>query len=203
MTEITSMNANKWTRHFHRRIVTMSHKKWIVAGAILALLYVAWTRPLESSLAQTPPPPPVPVLVAGPVAIKASPRTPSVAVSPGERAVLMVSNVGDEPILVRMAIRDAFDFGRILASTERTLQPGAGEILPFIEQDNAFRNVIAVVSPGGRGNNYWSSSTWNGSFRAVLAKLSVVDDATNTTKFVVGTEILAIRSGGAPTVGQR
>jgi hypothetical protein len=202
MTEITSMNANKWTRHFHRRIVTMSHKKWIVAGAILALLYVAWTRPLESSLAQTPPAP-VPVLVAGPVAIKGSPRTPSVAVSPGERAVLMVTNVGDEPILVRMAFRDATDFGRILASTERTLQPGAGEILPFIEQDNAFRTLIAVVSPGGRGNNDWSSSTWNGSFRAVLANLFVVDDATNTTKFVVGTDIVAIRSGGEPTVGQR
>jgi hypothetical protein len=115
----------------------------------------------------------------------------------------MVTNVGDEPILVRLAIRDATNFGRILASIERMLQPGAGEILPFIEQDNSFQNVIAVVSPGGRGNNDWSSSNWNGNFRAVLAKLSVVDDATNTTKFVVGTEIVAIRSGGEPTVGRR
>src|SRR5262245_38480937 len=126
MTETTSINVNEWRGHSFRGMLKMISKKWIAAGAI-ALLYLVWTaQPFGFTEAQSPPPP-VPAMVAGPVGINGPTRSPSGdVVTSGERALLMVTNVGDEPITMRMTIRDATNFFRILATTQRTLQPGEG-----------------------------------------------------------------------------
>jgi hypothetical protein len=195
MTEITSINANDWGRHFLRGIMMMTIKKWILPGAMVALLYVAWTALPSGSTAANSAPPLVPALVAGPVGIKGTTPSPS-ADAPGERAVLMVTNVGDQPVQVRMAIRDATD-SRLLVQAQRTLQPGEGVSLTHIERVNLFRSVIGVVSPEPESGP-WSVA---GGSRSLAASLAGVDD--NTTKFVVGANILLTQVGEGSTVGRR
>ncbi|HWP44094.1 MAG TPA: hypothetical protein VNO14_12700 [Blastocatellia bacterium] len=149
MTKSTFGKVNEQSRHFLWGMCRLMNKKWFLAAGAIVLLHLAWIAlPLSRTAAQPEEEEPEDtgskVLVAGPVGIKGNITSDDVA-PPGERVVLMVTNISHRPIAVRMGFRDADDFSTILATTDLTLQPGEGASLPYIEQDNLHRSVIGVV----------------------------------------------------------
>jgi hypothetical protein len=197
MNEMNSMNVNEWGWHSLSGILQMTNKKWIVAGATVLLCLVWTTLPFGSTEAQGPPPP-VPALVAGPVAIRGATPSPSADGIANEHVMLMATNVGEQAVQVRLAIRDATN-SRVLATSTRMLQPGEGTSLTYSERTNPFRNVIGIVSPGPESGP-WSVAGRVGSFAAAL---SVVDDSTNTTRVALETKVVSTRIGAESQIGRR
>ncbi len=192
------MNVNEWGWHSLSGILQMTNKKWIVAGATVLLFLVWTTLPFGSTEAQGPPPP-VPAFVAGPVGIRGTTPSPSADGIAGEHVVRMVTNVGEQAVQVRLAIRDATNFSRVLATSTRMLQPGEGTSVTYSERTNPFRNVIGIVSPGPESGP-WSVAGGVGSF---VAALSVVDDSTNATRVALETKVVSTRIGAESQIGRR
>jgi hypothetical protein len=170
----------------------MMSKRWVGACGAMAVIALVWINvPLSQTSAQAPPAL-VPVMISNPVLVKGATR-PAEVVLPGDRAVLAITNVADEALEVRMAIRDALNFSKELATAEVVLQSGEGATLPYVENEAAFRSVIGLIAPAGRpGGSDWAGSSWNGNGRVFVTSLSVVDEATNTTRFVVGTNAMPL-----------
>ena len=171
---------------------TFTGKHWVGAAATMAVFGAVWTiLPTGRTSAQTPPVV-IAALLSNPVGIKGATR-PGDVVIPGERAVLTLTNFGDEVVDARMEIRDALNFSRVLASRVQTLRLGEGASLEYVAQDNAVTSVIGVVLPAVQTPGL--SGTWNGAInwsagsRGVIASV-FVNDADNATKFVVGTSVL-------------
>jgi hypothetical protein len=141
--------------------------------------------------AQTPPVV-ISALLSNPVGIKGASRSGDVVV-PGERAVLTLTNFGDEVVDARMEIRDALNFSRVLASRVQTLKLGEGTSLEYVEQENASASVVGVVLPAvqtpAASGTWTGANNWSAGYRAVLASM-LVNDANNATKFVVGTSVM-------------
>ncbi|HYU78329.1 MAG TPA: hypothetical protein VEK56_05050 [Vicinamibacterales bacterium] len=168
--------------------------RWVAAAGAMTVISLVWINLPPSRMEAQAPPALVPVMLSNPVGIKGTVRSGAAdVVSSGDRAVLTVTNVGDEPVDVRMAIRDALNFSRELAMTDNVLQPGEGASLPYVEDETAFRSVIGVISPGSDRpfGSAWNGANWNGGIRAIVTSLSVVD-ADNTTRIVVGTSIMPV-----------
>jgi hypothetical protein len=171
---------------------TFTGKHWIGAAATLAVFGAVWTMmpPIRTS-AQTPPVV-ISALLSNPVGIKGASRSGDVVV-PGERAVLTLTNFGDEVVDARMEIRDALNFSRVLASRVQTLKLGEGTSLEYVEQENASASVVGVVLPAvqtpAASGTWTGANNWSAGYRAVLASM-LVNDANNATKFVVGTSVM-------------
>jgi hypothetical protein len=168
---------------------TFAVKHWIGAAATMAVCGAAWTMlPPGRTSAQTPPVV-ISALLSTPVGIKGASRSGDV-VMPGERAVLTLTNFGDEVVDARMEIRDALNFARVLASRVQTLRLGEGASLEYVAQENAVTSVIGVVLPAvqtpGASGTWNGAINWSAGFRSVIASV-FVNDADNATKFVVGT----------------
>jgi hypothetical protein len=171
---------------------TFTGKQWIGAAAATAVFGAVWTiLPPGRTSAQTPPAV-ISALLSTPVGIKGAVRSGE-ALMPGERAVLTLTNFGDEVVDARMEIRDALNFSRVLASRVQTLKLGEGASLEYVEQENAFTSVVGVVLPAvqtpAESGSWNSASNWSAGFRAVIASV-FVNDANNATKFVVGTSVM-------------
>ena len=170
---------------------TFTGKHWIGAAATMAVFGAAWTiLPPGRTSAQTPPVV-ISALLSNPVGIRAASRSGEVVI-PGERAVLMLTNFGDEVVDARMEIRDALNFSQVLASRVQTLRLGEGASLEYVAQENAVTGVVGIVLPAVQtpGASTWNGAfNWSAGFRSVIASM-FVNDANNATKFVVGTSVM-------------
>jgi hypothetical protein len=170
---------------------TFTGKHWIGAAATMAVFGAVWTMlPPGRTSAQTPPVV-ISALLSNPVGIKGASRSGDVVV-PGERAVLTLTNFGDEVVDARMEIRDALNFSRVLASRVQTLKLGEGASLEFVAEENAVTSVVGVVLPAVQNpalSTWNGASNWSAGFRSVVASI-FVNDANNATKFVVGTSVM-------------
>jgi hypothetical protein len=171
---------------------TFIGKHWIGAAATMAVFGAVWTILPPGRISAQPPPQVISALLSNPVGIKGAVRSGGVLI-PGERAVLTLTNFGDEVVDARMEIRDALNFSRVVASRIQTLNLGEGATLEYVAQDNAVTSVIGVVLPAvqtpGAGFTWNGASNWSAGFRSVIAAV-FVNDADNATKFVVGTTVL-------------